>query len=192
MADCPRVHWCRGASGCRGGRSVGHRDVPVHRHRAVDRAVARPARCAMRAALEHHDALVLGIIAEHGGYVFSEGGDGFGAAFGSATDARARGASGPSSRCSGGAVADRRRAPHPDGDPHRRGPAAGGQLLRAGGEPGGAGDGRRPRWPGAGERGDRRRARCGGVRGRRTSSAGRVATAGSGATSSWCTSASTG
>jgi predicted ATPase/class 3 adenylate cyclase len=41
----------------------------------------------MRAALERHDALVLGLIAEQGGYTFSDGGDGFGAAFGSAGDA---------------------------------------------------------------------------------------------------------
>jgi predicted ATPase/class 3 adenylate cyclase len=41
----------------------------------------------MRAALERHDALVLAIVARHGGYVFSEGGDGFGTAFDSASAA---------------------------------------------------------------------------------------------------------
>jgi predicted ATPase/class 3 adenylate cyclase len=41
----------------------------------------------MRTALERHDALLLAILAEHRGYVFADGGDGFGAAFGSADDA---------------------------------------------------------------------------------------------------------
>src|SRR5271155_3526882 len=36
---------------------------------------------AMRAALERHDAILRSTIDGHGGYVFSTGGDGFGAAF---------------------------------------------------------------------------------------------------------------
>jgi predicted ATPase len=40
----------------------------------------------MRAALERHDAIVRSAIESHGGYVFSTGGDGFGAAFGRVSD----------------------------------------------------------------------------------------------------------
>ena len=42
---------------------------------------------AMRAALARHDEILRGPIERHGGYVFSTGGDGFGAAFGRAGDA---------------------------------------------------------------------------------------------------------
>ena len=41
----------------------------------------------MRSALAAHDERVKAAIAVHGGYVFSPGGDGFGAAFGTAADA---------------------------------------------------------------------------------------------------------
>lgn len=44
---------------------------------------------AMRAALERHDAIVRTAIESHGGYVFSTGGDGFGATFGRVSDALA-------------------------------------------------------------------------------------------------------
>ncbi len=43
----------------------------------------------MRGALAEHDAIVRGAIDAHGGYVFSTGGDGFGAAFQRAADAAA-------------------------------------------------------------------------------------------------------
>jgi predicted ATPase len=43
----------------------------------------------MRAGLERHDAIVRSAIDEHGGYVFSTGGDGVGAAFARAADALA-------------------------------------------------------------------------------------------------------
>jgi class 3 adenylate cyclase len=44
---------------------------------------------AMTEALAHHDRLVTGAIGQRGGYVFASGGDGFAAAFASASDAAA-------------------------------------------------------------------------------------------------------
>ena len=67
--------------------TIGHRDVPVHRHRGVDAVCGKsgPTRCG--AALVEHDAIVRAAIEAHEGYVFSTGGDGFGAAFGRAAEA---------------------------------------------------------------------------------------------------------
>jgi len=103
----------------------------------------------MRDALERHDRIVQAAIAEHGGYVFATGGDGFAAAFGRAGDLIA---------ASARAQAALGREDWPSAAPIRVRMAVhtGRQLLRPPGQPDGAPDGRRPRRPGPLLGGDRR------------------------------------
>ena len=103
---------------------------------------------AMRSALERHDAILRSAIDGHGGYVFSTGGDGFGAAFARAGEAVA--AAVEAQTGSGrGAVAGRRADPGADGPAHRGGRRARRRLFRDRGESGGPVDGDRSRWAGA-------------------------------------------
>jgi class 3 adenylate cyclase len=68
------------------GVAVGHGDLPVHGHRAIDEPVG-DAPEGMRAALEIHDEVLHSAIDAQGGQVFSTGGDGLAAVFARSVDA---------------------------------------------------------------------------------------------------------
>ena len=84
-------------------------------------------RAAMERALARHDAILRGGVEAHGGYIFKTAGDAFGAAFASAGEAVARGASscnGRWRRRTGPPSARLRAASRPDGAAYRHGRVA--------------------------------------------------------------------
>ena len=73
----------RRMEGPHGSESDGHGDVPVHRYRGFNRALAaRPG--SMAEALAAHDELIRSAVTRHGGVVFKHTGDGMCAVFVSA------------------------------------------------------------------------------------------------------------